>query len=85
MILYSISSVTNKQTNKPPQKLQNLYYQTFQHQKSMNLSDFFSVKNIRLGDQFLQILIFKVLCFLKKGPIFVGSVHNFGRSEDDML
>ena len=28
---------------------------------------------------------FKVLCFLKMHPIFVGSVHNFGRSDDDMI
>ena len=44
----------------------------------------FSVKNIWLGDQltlmkFFKTLIFKVLCFLKVWPIFVGSVHNFGR------
>ena len=32
---------------------------------------------------FLKILIFKILYFLKLGLIFVGSVHNFGRSDDD--
>ena len=26
-----------------------------------------------------------VLYFLKRGPIFVGSVHNFGRSDDDII
>ena len=31
---------------------------------------------------FLKILIFKILYFLKLGLIFVGSVHNFGRSDD---
>jgi hypothetical protein len=30
-------------------------------------------------------LIFKVLCFLKMCPIFVSSVHNFGRSDDDII
>ena len=37
---------------------------------------------------FLQILInfiLKVLYFLKMRPIFVSSVHNFGRSDDDMI
>ena len=49
-----------------------------------------SVKNIRLGDQhleifFLKTLIFKVLCFLKMCVVFVVSVHNFGRSDNDMI
>ena len=32
---------------------------------------------------FLKFLIFKILYFLKLCPIFVGSVHNFGRSESE--
>ena len=28
---------------------------------------------------------FKVLCFLKMCPIFVSFVHNFGRSDNDMI
>ena len=49
-----------------------------------------SMKNIWLGDQslvnfFLKILIFKILYVLKLRPIFVGSVHNFGKSEDDKI
>ena len=32
-----------------------------------------------------KTLILKVLCFLKMCPIFVASVHNFGRSEDDII
>ena len=54
-------------------------YQSFfgiKHQP--NLFEFFSVKNIGLRDQilnFLKTMIFKVLCFLKMCPIFVGSVH----------
>ena len=30
-------------------------------------------------------LIFKILYFQKMCPIFVGSVHNFGRSVGDIL
>ena len=49
-----------------------------------------SVKNIGLGDQhlikiFLKILIFEVLYFLKMCPIFVGCVHNFGKSDGDTI
>jgi hypothetical protein len=49
-----------------------------------------SMKNIWLGDQLVwkyifEILIFKILSFLKLCPIFVGSVHNFGMSDDDKI
>ena len=42
----------------------------FSIENKQNLSDFFSVKNIKLGDQllkikFLKTLISKVLCFIK--------------------
>ena len=48
------------------------------------------MKNIRLGDELLlkyvfENLIFKILYFLKLCPIFVDSVHNFGRSDDDKI
>ena len=48
------------------------------------------LKNIGPGDQllkriFLKILIFKILYFLKISPIFVGSAHNFGRSDGDII
>ena len=33
----------------------------------------------------LFYFIFKTLNFLKMSPIFVGSVHNFGRSDDDTI
>ena len=33
---------------------------------------------------FLKILFSKILYFLKMCPIFVGSVHNFGRSDSDI-
>ena len=50
----------------------------------------FSMKNIQLGDQlllqmFLKFMVFKILYFLKLCPIFVGSVHNFGKSGDDKI
>ena len=34
---------------------------------------------------FLKSLIFEVLYFLKMCPIFVGSVHNFGKSDDENI
>ena len=48
------------------------------------------VKNIWLGDQllfmkFFENFDFKVLYLLKMCPIFVGSVHNFGKSSDDII
>ena len=49
------------------------------------------MKNIGLGDQlslkkiFFKILISKVLYLLKLCPIFDGSVHNFGKSDDDII
>ena len=33
----------------------------------------------------MKTLIFKVLYLLKMCPIFVGSVHNFGKSDDDTI
>ena len=51
-----------------------------------------SVKYIGVGDQllltvlsFLENYDFKILYFLKMCPIFLGSVHNFGRSEGDII
>ena len=35
--------------------------------------------------KFLKTLIFKVLIFLKMCPIFVGSVHNFDKSDNDKI
>ena len=34
---------------------------------------------------FSKILIFKILYFQKLGQIFVGSVHNFDKSNDDKI
>ena len=52
-----------------------------------------SLKNIRQGDQlllkkmFLKFLILRylLLYFLELGLMFVGSVDNFGRSDDDKI
>ena len=48
------------------------------------------MKNIRLGDQLLlknvfENFDFKILSFLKLRPIFVGSVHNNGKSDNDKI
>ena len=56
----------------PPQTSQNLYFQSH-----------FSV--LKIGRIFLKILIFKIIYILKLCPIFVGSVHNFGKSDDDKI
>jgi hypothetical protein len=75
-----------------PQRLQNSDFQS--HFLASKIHGifliFFSVKNIRLGVKLLQIKMFenfdfKALHCLKMCPIFVGSVHNFGRSDDDMV
>ena len=34
---------------------------------------------------FFKTLIFEVFYFLKMCPIFVSSVHNFGKSDDDII
>ena len=52
-----------------------------------------SVKNIWLEDQLilmnffenLKVIIFKVLFLLKMSPIFVSSVYNFGKSNNDII
>ena len=35
--------------------------------------------------KFPEKLIFMLLYLLKMCPIFVGSVHNFGNSDDDII
>ena len=74
----------------PPQTYQNWYFQN--HFSALKIGKIFprTLKNIGLGDQlllmkFLKTLIFNVLYLLKMCPIFVGSVHNFGKSEDDII
>ena len=44
------------------------------------------MKNIELREQLLtkivfEKFVFKILYFLNTCPVFVGSVHNFGRSD----
>ena len=46
---------------------------------------FFTKSCHRQTYQNYEILIFKILYFLKLCPIFVGSVHNFGKSDDDKI
>ena len=48
------------------------------------------MKNIRLGDQLLLNSFFENFDFLdilslKLCPVFVSSVHNFGKSDDDEI
>ena len=44
------------------------------------MSDFLGIAQL---NNVLKILIFKILNFLKLCLIFVGSVHNCGKSDDD--
>ena len=46
-----------------------------------------SLQNLYFQSHFLVSKIKRifVLCFLKMCPIFVGSVHNFGRSDHDII
>ena len=48
------------------------------------------MKDIRQGGQLINFFFFenfdfKVLYLLKMCPIFVGFVHNFGRSDGDII
>ena len=48
------------------------------------------MKNIWLGDQLLlqyvfENIDFKILYILKLCPIFVSSIHNFGKSDDYII
>ena len=64
----------------------------FWHSKSFfsiknqrNLFDFFSAKKDRKLDNWTFMKLFFLLYFLKMCPIFVSSVHNFGRSDGDII
>ena len=50
-----------------------------------NLSKKNSMKNIWLGDQLIIFFFEKVPYFLKFCPIFVGSVHNFGKFDNNKI
>ena len=71
---------TYQNYEQPPQSLQNLYIQShFRHQKSTkSFGIFFCEEYLTRRSTFVNV-IFWQLCFLKMCPIFVGSVHNFGR------
>jgi hypothetical protein len=80
---------TYQNYEQPPGTFQNSYFQS--HFSVLTIGPKkISMKNICLGDQlllkiFLKFLIFKILYFLKLDLIFVGSVHDFGRSDDDKI
>jgi hypothetical protein len=38
-----------------------------------------------INEFFLKTLIFKIVYFLKTFLIFTGSLHNFGKSDDDRI
>ena len=59
----------------------------FQHQKLMeSFQKKVLVKNILLGVQLMKLMkFFENFNFLKMCPIFVGSVHNFGKSDGDII
>ena len=74
------------------QTYQNSYFQS--HFSVLKLVESFQkkifMKNIGLGDQLLLKNVFENFdfldtFFLKLCPIFVGSVHNFGKSDDDII
>ena len=74
------------------QRLQNSYFQSHFSVSKINriFLNYFSAKNIRVQDQLwkmktLKTLKFKVLCLLEMCRIFVSSVHNFGRTDDEMM
>ena len=66
---------TYQNYEQPPQILQNMYFQS--HFSASKINEIF------LG--FLTMIFKGLLCFLKMCPIYVGSVHNFGRSDDYMI
>ena len=83
---------TYQNYEQPPQTSQNSDFQS--HFSVSKIGQIFpkkiSLKNIGLGDQLLiknnfEFFFFKYFFFLKMCPIFVGSVHNFGRSDDDII
>ena len=78
---------TYQDYEQPPQTSQNSYFQS--HFYCWKLVESFtkkiSVKNIGLRVQHLSNFIFKVFCFLKMWPIFVSSVHIFGRSDGEII
>jgi hypothetical protein len=51
---------TYQNYEQPPQRMQNLYLSKsfFSIKNQLNLSDFFSMKNIRLGDQLFEMKFF---------------------------
>ena len=84
---------TYQNYEQPSRTSQNSYFQ--RHFSVLKIGRIFPKKNFYeeystrrptfIKKMFLKILIFKILYFLKLRPIFVGSVHNFGKSDDDKI
>ena len=85
--IFSLNSVTVRHYEQPPRTSQNSDFQSHFSVLKIGriLPNVFSVKNIGLGVQLLLNIFFKILYFLKMYPIFVGTVHNFGKSDDDKI
>ena len=83
---------TYQNYEQPCQRSQNSEFQS--HYSESKIGRIFpkknSVKNISLEDElilmiFLKKVTFKVLYLLKMCQIFVSSVHNFGKSDNDII
>ena len=76
-----------------PQRLQNLYFQSnFSASKIKRIflnfffcEEYLTRRSTFISEMFWKLLIFTVLCFLKMCPIFVGSIHNFGKFNNDTI
>jgi hypothetical protein len=83
---------TYQNHEQPPRTSQNSYFQS--HFSVLKIGQIFLKKKfyeeyLTMRPTFIKknskFLIFKVLYFLKLCPIFVGSVHNFGKSDADKI
>ena len=85
--------LTYQNHEQPPWTYQNLYFQShFSVIKSGRIfskkkfyEEYLPRRQLLQEKMFLKILIFKILCFLKLCPIFVHSVHNFGKSDNNKI
>ena len=75
-----------------PRTSQNSYFQSYfsvlkigQIFPKIFFYDEYLTRRPTFSKKFLKILIFKILYLLKLYPIFVCSVHNFVKSDDDKI
>ena len=89
---FTRSCQTYQNYEQPPRTYQNLFFQS--HFSVLKIGRIFPKKNFydkylnwrpTFINFFFEIFIFDVLYFLKSHPIFVCSVHDFGKSEDDKI